>query len=161
MNNKSHKLILVFTFLFLFGSSPVYADDFKDGLNARDRGDYKTAIEKLKPLAEQGDALAQYNLGLMYYIGLGVTLDLKEAVKWYRLAAEQGIGSSQHNLGLMYTKGRGVPQDYVSAHMWFNIAGSNGDKGAVDYRDIFEKRMTPQQIEKAQEMARNWKPKTK
>jgi len=53
----------------------------------------------------------------------------------------------------------GVPQDYVLAHMWFNLSGSNGDKDAVKNRNIVEKEMSPSQIEKAQEMARNWKPK--
>ena len=61
-------------------------------------------------------------------------------------------------MGLMYDKGKGVPQDYVLAHMWWNIAGSNGDKNAVTSKNTVEKDMTPQQIEKAQEMARNWKP---
>ena len=59
----------------------------------------------------------------------------------------------------MYETGRGVPQDYVLAHMWWNLAGSNGNKDAVKNRNIVEKKMTPSQIEKAQEMARNWKPK--
>jgi len=59
----------------------------------------------------------------------------------------------------MYAKGRGVPQDYVSAHMWFNLLGSSGDKKAVKMRNGVEKRMTKQQIEKAKQMARNWKPK--
>ena len=113
------------------------------------------------PLAEQGDARAQHNLGLTYANGHGVPQDYKEAVKWFRLSAEQGDAGAQLNLGLMYYKGQGVPQDYVLAHMWFNLSGSNGDEDAVENRDIIEKRMTPQQIEKAQEMARNWKPTKK
>ena len=60
------------------------------------------------PLAEQGIAEAQYNLGLIYSKGQGVAPDYKEAVKWYRLAAEQGFAESQTNLGLMYGKGQGV-----------------------------------------------------
>jgi len=59
----------------------------------------------------------------------------------------------------MYYKGQGVPQDYVLAHMWWNLTGSNGHKGAAGNRKILEESMTPSQIEKAQEMARNWKPK--
>ena len=59
----------------------------------------------------------------------------------------------------MYDKGQGVPQDYVSAHMWFNLSGSNGIEGAVGKRNIVEKKMTPSQIEEAQRLARNWKPK--
>ena len=58
----------------------------------------------------------------------------------------------------MYGKGLGVPQDYVSAHMWWNLSSSNGYKDAVKNRNIVEKKMTPSQIEKAQELARNWKP---
>jgi len=52
-----------------------------------------------------------------------------------------------------------LPQDYALAHMWWNICGSNGSKDCVKNRTIVEAEMTPQQIEKAQEMARNWKPK--
>jgi len=59
----------------------------------------------------------------------------------------------------MYDFGQGVPQDYALAHMWFNLCGSSGDVNCVDKRNIVEKKMTKQQIEKAQEMARNWKPK--
>ena len=97
----------------------------------------------------------------MYDKGQGVPQDYKEAVKWYRLSAEQGKAKAQYNLGLMYVKGEGVPQDYVSAHMWWNLAGANGNKDAVTNRNIIEKRMSKQQIEKAQEMARNWKPTSK
>ena len=59
----------------------------------------------------------------------------------------------------MYAKGEGVLQDYALAHMWWNISGSIGDKNAVKNRDIVEKEMTPSEIEEAQKMARNWKPK--
>ena len=64
-------------------------------------------------------------------------------------------------MALKYEEGQGVPQDYVLAHMWFNLSGSNGLKDAVENRDIIEKRMSKQQIEKAQELARNWKPTSK
>ncbi len=97
----------------------------------------------------------------MYRFGQEVLQDDKEAVKWYRLAAEQGLAQAQYNLGVMYKTGRGVPQDYASAHMWFNLAGSNGDKNAIKLRDLVEERMSPSQIEKAQEMAKNWKPLNK
>jgi len=59
----------------------------------------------------------------------------------------------------MYYFGKGVPQDYVSAHMWFNLSSSQGITNAVTNRTIVEEEMSKQQIEKAQEMARNWKPK--
>jgi len=61
----------------------------------------------------------------------------------------------------MYVFGQGVPQDNMSGHMWINLAGSNGNKDALEKRSMVEEQMTPEQIEKAQEMARNWKPTSK
>jgi len=121
--------------------------------------DYKKTLEIIKPLAEQGDARAQHLLGFMYDQGQGVPQDYKEAVKWFRLSAEQGDEGAQAKLGVLYLRGRGVPQDYVLAHMWFNLSGSNGIEDAEKLRNLIEKKMTPSQIEEAQRLARNWKPK--
>ena len=90
----------------------------------------------------------------MYDNGEGVIEDDKEAVKWYRLAAEQGDAVAQSNLAVMYATGQGVIQDNVYAHMWFNIAAANGDEEARDNKDILVKQMTPQEISKAQDLAR-------
>ena len=71
-------------------------------------------VDDCRVKAEQGDAGAQFNLGLVYNNGLqGVLQDYKESVKWYTKAAEQGDASAQYNLGLMYVKGQGVLQDFV------------------------------------------------
>ena len=104
--------------------------------------------------ALNGNADAQYNLGIMYASGLGVTQDYNEAVKWFRLSSGQGNAQAQEIYGLMYASGRGVTQDYVRAYMWWNISASSGNKNAVSNLDIVAKKMTPTQIEKAQEMAR-------
>ena len=156
--NKQLTFLLAFTFLFLFSGS-VYGDDLLDGLDANEKGDYKEAVRLWLPLAEQGDATVQYNLGQMYRQGQGASQDYKEAVKWYRLSAEQGDVDAQLKLGVSYGMGRGVPKDFALAHMWWNLSGSNGNKEAAENRDIVEKRMTPSQIEKALELRRNWKPK--
>jgi S1-C subfamily serine protease len=118
----------------------------------------KEEEDRLRLSAEQGDTEAQYNLGVMYHQGHAVPQDYKKAVKWYRLSAEQGNASAQSMLGVMYYNGKGVLKDYVLAYMWINLGSSNGNKNAVEMRTILEKEMTPSQIEKAQEMARNWKP---
>ena len=104
--------------------------------------------------ALNGNADAQYNLGIMYASGLGVIQDYNEAVKWFRLSSSQGNAQAQEIYGLMYASGRGVTQDYVRAHMWLNISASSGDKNAEANLDIVAKKMSPTQIEKAQEMAR-------
>ena len=107
----------------------------------------------IRKLAEQGDANAQYDLGIMYDIGRGVPQDYKEAARWYRKAAEQGVAFAQSMLGLMYYKGRGVPQDYIRTYAWLNLAASQGHTDAAEFRnDLANTVMTPQQIAVAQEL---------
>ena len=90
-------------------------DDLQKGLTAYQSGDYANALREWKPLAEQGNADAQYNLGVMYHTGDGVPKNYKTAMKWYRLAAKQEFARAQSNLGAMYEKGQGVPKDYNTA----------------------------------------------
>ena len=135
-------------------SFPSWSADLNKGLTAAQNGDFAAALKEWKPLADQGDADAQYYLGVMYEKGVGVPQDSKEAVKWYRLAAEQGLADAQGNLGVMYALGTGVLKDDVYAHMWGIIAANNGNKSGAKLRDIVEKEMTPNQIEEAQRLAR-------
>lgn len=147
----------VFTVLVLFFAlvSNVHAD-FQEGMNAYNNKSYETAFKEFKKSAEQGHAMAQYNLGVMYKLGQGVAPDYKEAAEWYRQAAEQGILDAQKHLGKMYYSGSGVVEDKVLAHMWFNIAAANGDGNSGRKRDFLSVKMTASQIKKAQEMAGEW-----
>ena len=104
--------------------------DYLDGLTAYQRKDYVTALRFWRPLAEQGYAAAQNELGLMYFNGRGVPKDYVLAMQWYRLAADQGYAAAQYNLGLMYTNGRGVPKDYVLAAKWYRLAAEQGSADA-------------------------------
>jgi S1-C subfamily serine protease len=114
-------------------------------------------LRQLQARAKQGDAEAQFMLGVMYGEGKGVPQNDKTAVKWYTLAAEQGNANAQTLLGFAYSLGEGVIKDYVRSHMWFNIAASSGEsKDASKSRDFVAKRMTPSQLENAQSLARNF-----
>ena len=84
------------------------------------------AIDDIENLAEQGDADAQNNLGLMYANGTGVAEDDVEAVKWYRKAAEQGLAAAQNNLGYMYRAGEGVVEDATEGVKWYRKAAEQG-----------------------------------
>jgi hypothetical protein len=86
---KSLTFLLALTFLFLFSGS-VYGDDYKDGVDAYQRKDYKEAVKWWKLSAEQGDAFTQSILGTLYDKGQGVPQDYKEAVRLFRLSAEAG-----------------------------------------------------------------------
>ena len=87
---------------------------------------YAAAVNIIRPLAEQGYARAQCNLGICYYNGHGVTQDYYAAASWYRKAAEQGYADAQNNLGRCYEKGRGVTQDYYAAVNWYRKAAEQG-----------------------------------
>jgi len=110
-------------------TAPAWAG-FDEGLAAYQRGDYATALRDWRPLAEQGNANAQFFLGLMYGNGLGVPRDYAKALQWWRKAAEQGVAGAQYNLGIMYDTGRGVPQDYAEAARWYRKAAGQGDATA-------------------------------
>jgi hypothetical protein len=116
--------------LVVSSGSVATAQDFDKGYAAYQAGDYATALAEWRPLAEQGDALAQFVLGVMYNDGEGVPQDNAEAVKWYRLAAEQGNDSGQLNLGLMYNNGWGIPQDHALAVRWYRSAANQGNANA-------------------------------
>jgi|APSaa5957512535_1039671.scaffolds.fasta_scaffold41823_2 TPR repeat protein len=120
-------LILPVLLLTLLVASPAFSADFQKGLTAYQSGDYATALREWTPLAEQGDADAQFTLGYLYKNGEGVPQDYETAVKWYTLAAEQGEAYAQFNLGLMYAKGTGVPQDYKTAVKWYRLAAAQGN----------------------------------
>jgi hypothetical protein len=143
------------------GSMTAHADDFDVGVKAHERGDYATALRIFRQLADQGYALAQNNLGVMYDKGRGVKQDYAEAVRWYRKAADQGIARAQSNLGTMYHLGTGVKQDVVQAHMWYYLAAAQGNKLARKFHDSLAEKMTPAQIAEAQRLARYWKLKGK
>ena len=147
------KLLIISVCLFaLTGcATPSVLKSFLD-LGVAVPQDYEEAA--VRHFAEQGDAGAQFKLGTMYDQGTTVPQDYKEAVKWYRMAAEQGVADAQLNLGVMYYLGTGVTQDYVISYMWGSLAAASGEK-AVKLVDLAAKKITPQQISDAQEMARN------
>ena len=97
---------------------------------AYQNGDYATALELSRPLADQGDARAQSILGLIYYGGRGVPRNDNEAVRWFRRAADLGDATGKLYLGVMFADGRGVPQDYAEAARWYRLAADLGDAQA-------------------------------
>ena len=139
--------------------APAWAD-FKAGMEAYNRGDFATALREWRPLAEQGDAGAQFSLGLSYENGDGVPRDYAIARQWYEKSAAQGDAKAQLYLGLQSAFGQGGPVDLVQAYMWYSLAAGNGHLGAAVYRNDLAKQMTPAQIAEAQKRARERKPKT-
>jgi hypothetical protein len=123
----------VLTAVFLAMASVADAGPFEDGEAAYQRHDYTTALQVWRALADQGDALAQNALGVLYAQGQGVTQDYAEAVKWYSKAADQELAIAQCNLADMYRQGQGVTQDYAEAASWYELAAKQGHARA-EYR---------------------------
>ena len=105
---------------------PVQAGPLDDASTAYHRGDFAAALKLIRPLAEQGDARAQANLGVLYENGQGVPQDDSEAAKWYRKAADQGDASAQFKLGGLYWQGKGVPRDGEEAFKWYMKSAEQG-----------------------------------
>ena len=117
---------LLVCILFVLLGTQMFAQEIDKGYESYNDGDYATALQEWKPLAEQGYAFAQYNLGILYEYGNGVPKDYVEAVKWYRLSAEQGYAISQYSLGLMYSNGYGVLKDKAEAVKWWRLSAEQG-----------------------------------
>ncbi len=111
-------------------AGPAARADFDAGLGAYASGDYATAIKEWRPLAEQGDAEAQFSLGEMYDLGRGVAADAEAAAAWYQRAAEQGSARAQAKLGTMFATGHGVPVDGSTAVLWWTKAAEQGSPAA-------------------------------
>src|SRR5438094_1627794 len=86
----------------------------------------RKAFERTKASAEKGDAEAQYQLGLLYANGKGVTKDLTKAAKWTHKAADQGHAHAEYQLGWDYTTGEGVKTNLTAAAKWIRLAAEQG-----------------------------------
>ncbi len=111
-------------------STPALAD-FEAGWGAYQQGDFATALAVWRPLAEAGDARAQFNLGVMFDQGRGVARDRESAIRWWRKASEQGMTRAMHNLANIYIAGDGAAQDYEEALKWLRLAAEMGLAGSL------------------------------
>lgn len=107
-------------------STGLSAGPLDDGLAAFQSGNYQQAFELWKPLAESGDAKAQYNIGLLFMNGLGVEKNAVYARELFRAAAKQGMVEAQYNLGLIYFQGISTFRRNYDAHHWWSLSAAQG-----------------------------------
>ena len=124
---RSALLSALFTSLV---SSPAVAG-FEEGIAAYQANNIPLAYKEFRSAAEKGHADSQFNLGLMYEQGIGVSKDEKEAIVWYRKSAEQGNVFAQYNLAVLYENGRGTEVDFTQANEWYRKASAQGDPLAI------------------------------
>jgi uncharacterized protein len=132
MNNKKYIILITFTVLLIFNVvSRIFFNDFQNAWDAYEKQDYKKAREIWLSLAEQGDSKAQFFLGFMQDMGLGVPEDDKKALKWYKIAAKNGEARAHLFIAYMYDFGQGVPEDNKEAFRLYQIAKELGYVKAV------------------------------
>jgi uncharacterized protein len=108
-------------------AGPAAGSPLEDGLLAYKRGDYATALESWRPLAEEGNARAQLYLGILNRDGKGLVKDEAQAVGWFRKAAEQENPDAQSELGHMYETARGIAWDDSQAVQWYRKSAQQGN----------------------------------
>jgi len=108
--------------------------------------------------AELGLDDAQAGLGAIYYHGEnGVQRNVEKAFRWYFKAAEQGHKGAQQSLARMFYNGKVVERDFLQSYMWYSLAYSGGNTYAADWLEIIAQHLTPDELQKARNMATNWR----
>ena len=125
------KIITLLAALTLGTLAAQAADPLQDGARAFNRADYRTALVNWRPLALQGNPVAQNNLGIMYLDGKGVAQNTSEAIRYLSLSAAAGSSLGQNNLGGLYRDGKGVPRDFGKAGQWFAASASQGNSAGM------------------------------
>jgi tetratricopeptide (TPR) repeat protein len=124
--------------------------------------DVKMAATYLR-LAQQGDLMAQFYLGSLYSLGVGVSQSDTEAFRWLLYAAEHGHSQARLIAGEMYAIGRGIPKSNVDAYKWTSIAATSADLGetrnsAQQVLDMLASRMTSAEIAEGKRLAQSIAP---
>lgn len=128
--------------------------DLQSGISAFEAKHFSRAMQLLTPLAESGNAEAQYRVAIMCQNGLGGTPNPEAAARWMRAAAEQGHAMAQHGLGFMYLEGECVEKDPRQAAHWFELAANQGLAGSQTTLAMMYEQGNG--VERDPEAARRW-----
>jgi len=120
--------------------------------------DYAAAVAVLRPLAQGGNANAQFRLGTLYAAGRGVAQSDDTAVMWYQRAAEQGEPDAQASLADAYASGRGVPANNYLAYVWSSLAVRAGSTRGRGVREKASALLQPAEVRQADALVESWKP---
>lgn len=162
MNRLARTFLLAIACGLLHGCSGNSSDDqtravLKDAQAAYARGDYATAAQGFRLLADQGNARAEFFLGGMYLSGSGVKQDFAQSLKLEQAAAEQGSAEAQYTLGQIYESGNPVvTRDKTQALFWYGLSASSGDEQAIRKKAGLEDSLSADQIENAHQLEKQW-----
>jgi TPR repeat protein len=109
----------------------------KNGNKAYQDHDYGEAMRWFSMSAGQGDAVAEDDVGELYFFGHGVPVDYAQAMVWYRRSAAQGNAIAQDGIGALYARGQGMPVNYDEALKWFHKSADQGNSDAANWLGYF------------------------
>ena len=155
---KSALSLALAGFLFL-ATGPARAD-FAAGVVAAQAEDYETAMKEWLPLAEQGVAGAQSNIGDLFANGLGIEGDKAQAFFWHIKAAEQGVIKSIFFVGAALAGGQGVEKDVVEGTKWLLLAKRVGFPNADEVLSLVARTISPEDAAEGERLADEWVPTT-
>jgi len=145
---------------FLILSAGAARADFAAGVTAVLAEDYETAMKEWLPLAEQGVAGAQSNIGDMFSNGLGMERDNAQAFFWHLKAADQGVVKSIFFVGAALAAGQGVEKDLVQGTKWLLLAKRVGFPNAEQVLSLLSQSMSPEDAAEGERLADEWSPTT-
>jgi uncharacterized protein len=155
-NNRKRSRLPAALCLAAFALSGLARADINAAQDAYNKKDYATAFKEFEAMAEQGHALAQSSLGVLYDNGQGVARDYDKAIYWYRKSADQNNAHGQFNLGTMYYMGTGVAKDPVEACKWWSLATRQGDGQARIHMRLCMTHLTEPQRDDFNQRVRDW-----
>jgi hypothetical protein len=126
------------------------------GQSTTDHSAQAKSLADLQRLADQGDADAQWQMGVRYHNGEDVPHNDAQAMQWFLRAAEKGHVTAQATLGAYYWAGRGVPQDLSKAYFWSALALAQGDENSKSRLQGLASQMTHAQVSAARQQAEVW-----
>ncbi len=159
MNIKSARLSLALALAVCAGFAHADKDPYDEAMHVYGCADYPKAFRLFVPLAEQGNSLAQFQVGMMTEQGQGTDPDMRQAFDWYMKAAMQGMADAYFALGQMFSRGEVVSKDPVQAYAWFDLAQRAGHAVAGDWLRLEKARLTAADFPRAEEIIRAWQAK--
>ncbi len=133
--------------------------DIESARDLMETGRFEDAYNELLPAAISGNADAEELIGVMYALGLGVEKDPERAFEWYLRSSMKGHPGAQSGLGWYYELGLALPApDLLRAYLWYGLSAIGGDPDAVDSLEEIQRRMTQEEIDRAQVLINDYKP---
>ena len=155
MKQAAHAIILAISVAL---ATPGWAE-IEEARDLMEAGEFEAAREALLPAARSGNADAEELIGVMYALGLGVEKDPERAFEWYLRSSMKGHPGAQSGIGWYYELGIGMPApDLVRAYMWYGLSAIGGDPDAVLSLEEIQKKMTQDEIDRAEVLINDYKP---